>query len=69
MSPNQHQRDLERVTAAVLQVQPDPRIAEEFIRTAPIPAFSGKTLAQLVSEGRAEDAIRYVHSISAGFLG
>jgi hypothetical protein len=50
-------------------VQPDPQRAIFLVKNEPIPAFRHKTLLQLVQEGRTEDAIGYLESISTGFVG
>jgi hypothetical protein len=34
---------------------------------APLPAFRHKTILQLVAEGRTDDAVDYLESVSAGF--
>lgn len=62
-------RDLMRVLSAATAVQPDAQRAIFLIKNEPIPAFRHKTLLQLVQEGRAEDAVGYLESISAGFVG
>ena len=62
-------RDLMRVLSAASTVQPDPQRAIFLIKNEPIPAFRHKTLLQLVQEGRTEDAVGYLESISAGFVG
>jgi hypothetical protein len=62
-------RDLMRVLSAAAAVQPDPQRAAFLVKNEPIPAFRHKTLLQLVQDGRAEDAISYLESISAGFVG
>jgi hypothetical protein len=62
-------RDLMRVVSAAVAVQPDLERALFFIKNSPIPAFRHKTILQLVQEGRTEDAIDYLESISAGFVG
>ena len=62
-------RDLMRVLSAATAVQPDPQRAVFLIKNEPIPAFRHKTLLQLVQDGRTEDAIGYLESISAGFVG
>lgn len=38
-------------------------------KNEPIPAFRHKTLLQLVQDGRVDDAIDYLESISSGFAG
>ena len=62
-------RDLMRVVSAATAVQPDAQRAIFLIKNEPIAAFRHKTLMQLVQEGRAEDAIGYLESIGAGFIG
>jgi len=62
-------RDLIRVLSAVLAVQPDKERALFMIKNEPISAFRHKTILELVAEGRTEDAIDYLESISAGFSG
>jgi hypothetical protein len=62
-------RDLMRVLSAATVVQPDTARAFFMVKNEPIPAFRHKTLLQLVQDGRTEDAIDYLESISAGFTG
>jgi hypothetical protein len=62
-------RDLMRVVSAAVAVQPDLERALFLIKNHPIPGFRHKTILQLVQEGRTEDAIDYLESISAGFVG
>ncbi|MCW8176806.1 DNA-binding protein [Verminephrobacter aporrectodeae] len=62
-------RDLMRVLSAAMAVQPDAQRAIFLVKNEPIPVFRHKTLLQLVQEGRTEDAIDYLESISAGFAG
>jgi hypothetical protein len=62
-------RDLMCVLSAAAAVQPDPQRAIFLVKNEPIPAFRHKTLLQLVREGRTEDAIAYLESISTGFVG
>jgi hypothetical protein len=62
-------RDLMRVLSAATAVQPDTARAFFMVKNEPIPAFRHKTLLQLVQEGRTDDAIDYLESISAGFTG
>jgi hypothetical protein len=62
-------RDLMRVLSAAVEVQPDVERALFLIKNQPIPAFRHKTLLQLVQDGRTDDAIDYLESISAGFVG
>jgi hypothetical protein len=62
-------RDLMRLLSAATAVQPDVQRAIFLVKNEPIPAFRHKTLLQLVKEGRTEDAIDYLESIGAGFIG
>lgn len=62
-------RDLIRVLSAATAVQADPQRAVFLIKNEPIAAFRHKTLLQLVQEGRTDDAVAYLESISAGFVG
>ncbi|MFC4161994.1 hypothetical protein [Chitinimonas lacunae] len=62
-------RDVMRVLSAASAIQPDIKRAIFMIHNEPIPAFRHKTLWQLVQEGRTEDAIDYLESIGAGFVG
>ena len=62
-------RDLMRVLSAASIVRPDQEQALFLIKNAPIPAFRHKTILQLVAEGRTEDAIDYLESVSSGYVG
>ena len=62
-------RDLMRVLSAATAIQPDTARAFFMVKNEPIPVFRHKTLLQLVQEGRTDDAIDYLESISAGFTG
>jgi hypothetical protein len=62
-------RDLMRVLSAVVAAQPDVERALFLIKNQPIPAFRHRTLLQLVQDGRTDDAIDYLESISSGFVG
>lgn len=62
-------RDLMRVLSAATVVQPDRDRALFLIKNAPIPAFRHKTALQLVAEGRTDDAVDYLESVSSGFVG
>lgn len=62
-------RDLMRVLSAASVGQPDRHRALFLIKNAPIPAFRHKTILQLVAEGRTDDAVDYLESISSGFVG
>ncbi len=58
-----------RVLSAATAIQPDTARAFFMVKNEPIPVFRHKTLLQLVQEGRTDDAIDYLESISAGFTG
>lgn len=62
-------RDLMRVLSAASVVQPDRGRALFLIKNAPIPAFRHKTILHLVAEGRADEAVDYLESVSSGFVG
>lgn len=62
-------RDLMRVLSAASAVQPNQDRALFLIKNAPIPTFRHKTILQLVTEGRTDDAIDYLESVSSGFVG
>ncbi|MBK1656131.1 DNA-binding protein [Allochromatium vinosum] len=62
-------RDLMRVLSAATAIQPDPPRAIFLIKNEPLAAFRHQTLLQLVQQGRTEDAIDYLESIRAGFVG
>ncbi|ANB01776.1 hypothetical protein [Ectothiorhodospira sp. BSL-9] len=62
-------RDLMRVLSAAMAVESDLQRAIFLVKNEPIPAFRHKTLLQLVQEGRTDDVIGYLESISTGFVG
>lgn len=62
-------RDLKRVLSAAVAVQPDFERGLFLVKNQPIPTFRHKTILQLLQDGRTEDAIDYLESISAGFVG
>ncbi|MCG5516216.1 MULTISPECIES: DNA-binding protein [unclassified Ectothiorhodospira] len=62
-------RDLMRVLSAAMAVESDLQRAIFLVKNEPIPAFRHKTVLQLVQEGRTDDAIGYLESISTGFVG
>ncbi|MDE2104312.1 MAG: hypothetical protein KGL39_44150 [Patescibacteria group bacterium] len=69
MPTTPHGDDFAKVLAAALRVQPNQQRAEDFLATEPIAAFGGRTLLQLVAQGRTEAAIGYIESIASGFVG
>ena len=62
-------RNLLRLLSVAVTVAPDLLRSTTLIKDHPISTFSNKTLMQLVKEGRTDDAIDYLMSISAGHLG
>lgn len=62
-------RDAVRVMGAAAEVNGSFQDAAFWFRNEPISAFDFKMPEQLVSEGRAEDLLRYVQSLSAGAAG
>jgi hypothetical protein len=62
-------REMMRIFSAAMAVQPDSKRAIFLIKNEPVPAFGHKTLLRLASEGRADDAVRYLESIASGFAG
>ena len=62
-------KDILRVLSAATEAFGDRDIALTWTRNEPVAAFRHKTALDLVREGRTEDVISYLDSISAGFLG
>jgi uncharacterized protein (DUF2384 family) len=62
-------REAVRVLRAASDVSGDVERAMFWYRNAPLPEFDYKTAEQLVSDGRAEDVIRYVLSLETGDAG
>jgi len=62
-------RDILRVLSAAAEVQPDVERAMFLIKNAPIATFGHRPLLEVVREGRADDAVEYLRSVSAGFVG
>ena len=58
-----------QVISAATDVNGDFRNALFWFRNEPISAFDYKTPEQLVSEGRAEDLVRYLRALKAGAVG
>lgn len=57
--------NMRRVLAAGLRVFSDERATLRWVTSDEIPGFGQKTAAALVSEGRAEDVLRYLASIES----
>ena len=62
-------RDALRVIRAATDISSDVTKALFWYRNEPLPVFNYKTAEQLVSEGRADDVLRYVSSLEAGAAG
>lgn len=62
-------RDAVRVMAAAAEVNGSFQDAAFWFRNEPIGAFDFRTPDQLVSDGRAEDLLRYIQSLTAGAAG
>ena len=62
-------REAVRVLRAASDVTGDVERAMFWYRNEPLPVFGYKTAEQLVSDGRADDVIRYVVSLEAGAAG
>lgn len=62
-------RDAVRVLGAAADVNGNFQDAAFWFRNEPVSAFNFKTPEQLVSDGRADDLLAYVQSLSAGAAG
>ena len=62
-------KNIMRVLSAATETFGDHDIALTWTRNEPVPAFRHKTAIDLIREGRTEDVISYLDSISAGFIG
>lgn len=62
-------RDAQRVIKAATDLSGQGAGASFWFRNETLPAFACKTAEQLVSEGRAEDVLRYLASLEAGTAG
>ena len=60
--------DQERVTSAAEAVSGDRTKAIEWL-SQPLATFAGKTALELIDEGRTDDVIGYLQSITSGFVG
>ena len=58
-----------RVHSALIDVGKDPITAAFHLRNTPIRAFRHQTLFEVVRDGRVDDALGYLDSISSGFVG
>jgi uncharacterized protein (DUF2384 family) len=55
-----------RVIAAATDVRGDTEAATYWYRNQPLAPFGYKTAVQVVSEGKADEIIRYIESVEAG---
>ena len=62
-------RDARRVIRAATDLSGKAHGAAFWFRNESLPAFGLKTAEQLVSEGRAEDVLRYLASLEVGTAG
>lgn len=62
-------REMIRVLSVATQVTGDYRKAIFWFKNQPLSPFGHRTAMQVVQEGRAQDVIDYVESMSAGFGG
>ena len=62
-------RESMRVLAAATDLAGDADKAAYWYRNQPLAPFAYKTPSQVVSEGKAEDVIRYLESLDAGAAG
>jgi hypothetical protein len=61
--------DLARVLQAALALGNEPRTAVEHIQNSPIRPFEGKTALAMIRDGRTDDVVAYLESLSAGYVG
>lgn len=69
MNRSEHLQESSRVLAAATDSVGSASQAASWFRNHSIADFSGKTAEVLVSEGRAEDVLRYIDMLSAGSAG
>ncbi len=58
-----------RIMQLAMAISGDSKTASDWYWHQPLEPFDEKTADCLVSEGRAEDVIRYLHSIEIGVVG
>ena len=61
--------DAIRVIHAATDLRGDANVALFWFRSYPIPEFDYQTADKVVSQGRADDVIRYIDSLDAGAAG
>lgn len=58
-----------RVIQAAADISGNIEQASHWYKSSPVQSFNYKTPEDIVSEGRADDLIRYIQSLHAGFAG
>lgn len=62
-------RNVVRVLQAAIALGNDPTTALRNIKNYPIRSFESKTALDMVEEGRTDDVVAYLQSLSAGYVG
>lgn len=62
-------RNIVRVLQAAVDLGNDPSTAFRYIKDYPIRSFGSKTALDMVEEGRTDDVVAYLQSLSAGYVG
>ena len=62
-------RNIVRVLQAAVDLGNDPATALSNIKNYPIRSFENKTALDMVEEGRTDDVVAYLQSLSAGYVG
>ena len=62
-------RNVVRVLQAVVDLGSDPTTALRNIKDCPIRSFESKTALDMVKDGRTDDVVAYLRSLSAGYVG
>ena len=62
-------RNVVRVIQAAVDLGNDPTTALRNIKDSPIRSFENKTALDMVEEGRTDDVVAYLRSLSAGYVG
>lgn len=62
-------RNILRVLQAAVDLGNDPTTALRNIKDHPIRSFESKTALDMVKEGRTDDVVAYLQSLSAGYVG
>ena len=61
--------EIQRVIDAALEISPELNKVCFFLKNAPICSFGYRTALTMVSEGKAEPVLQYLHSVASGFVG